>query len=523
MRKILTGLMCLMLTAACLTALAEENDPADAYEPVIKMYLAGLQGDEAVLESDEFNLACWMCSAYAEKDPLDAVGYGYADLDGDGQMELYIAETSGAGLLDGCVFDVWTLKADAPVLALRGWERNRMYFARMDGDGEGPVLFYNEGSDSAFDSYFSLGRLENGSVAWDQAIEYHEEEISPWTLNGEAIAENQAEALIEKWSEGAYLPPVAPFRSLTEGPDGEETRFFTVTEGGRKLSVTVSDTGRRNGPEAERPNILSVSVKSGDGQVEQTFEYDSSELPGRGLAMMEDMNGDGYGDLLLFTARGARNLYQLLYLWNEETLCFDPAQTACVFDPAAGKFADEVGPAELCLPEKVTVGEKVYVVCDEMDGYAEKTVRVYGWEGRQITLRAVFDVYRAGTDTIGDRAYLFASQAERLWDQSYPESWYYEGGTFACDCRRAAFDAAWKGEGKIKRVAHTDWVNLRRQDGKQSLSLAHLDAGTEVLVLRPDCADGWDLVLWHDPNEMDSDGFFGPKSYTGYIWHSFLE
>ena len=72
-----------------------------------------------------------------------------------------------------------------------------------------------------------------------------------------------------------------------------------------------------------------------------------------------------------------------------------------------------------------------------------------------------------------------------------------------------------------KHVAHTDWVNLREWDSKQSTSLAHLDRGTSVQVLKEDCADGWTLVLWDTGEPQEH--WFGNRTEIGYIWHSFLE
>ncbi len=65
-------------------------------------------------------------------------------------------------------------------------------------------------------------------------------------------------------------------------------------------------------------------------------------------------------------------------------------------------------------------------------------------------------------------------------------------------------------------VAHTDWVNMREAPDKASPSIAQLDAGT--IVYR--CGAGRQEVEgWVPVVVMFADG----QSFTGYIWHSFLE
>ena len=80
-------------------------------------------------------------------------------------------------------------------------------------------------------------------------------------------------------------------------------------------------------------------------------------------------------------------------------------------------------------------------------------------------------------------------------------------------------------------MTNVDWVNLRQLDSKASASLAHLDHGTAVQVLREGCGtDGGWVLVWVDNAALGlSTG--GTDMYqdtlvdgmTGYIWHSYLE
>ena len=91
------------------------------------------------------------------------------------------------------------VRADGEIRkVLVGWERNRWYL-RQDGQ------LRNEGSSSAFESTYSIGRMENGRFVERTDLEYTAYNDKPaWTLkeNGElsVLTDEEAVRRIESWA-----------------------------------------------------------------------------------------------------------------------------------------------------------------------------------------------------------------------------------------------------------------------------------------------------------------------------------
>lgn len=511
-KKAIALCLAALLTAGCATyARAEDWESAAArYEPILRLFAEGMQGNEDVLLSEDFNDVCLRVGTSADLDPMELVGYDLLDLDGDGSPELLIGETTQAEASPEApfLFDIWTLKGGAPVLATRGWERNRLY---LTAEADGRWGLYNEGANSAFESIFQHGKLTGDAADWQEVLLYNAESASPWTLNEKAVSEKEANSLLENWQTRIFHPTLRPFAADD----------FRVTAGAPELRITVTDTGRRNSPDSRWENVLQVTVAAADGTVNQQFEYSSNELPGtsfRGaMARLEDVNGDGFRDLVLLTAQGAYNEFNVFCLWNPETNQFDPVLTGMAFSPETEVLTDGA-PLELV---NFSADAEGHLVSYGKDGAAYSTTALYSWDasGRAPELAWVFDVYNAGNGQIGDRLYQFSANEGRfvkLWDHAYPESWYY-GDHFAFEDRNAGADAFINSRFRIMSVANTNWVNLRERDSKQSPSLMKLNAGTKVTVLREGCADGWTLVLAYFPEKN------GAARTIGYIWHSYLK
>lgn len=328
--------------------------------------------------------------------------------------------------------------------------------------------------------------------------------LTVFTAGAETVAETRDAGFVDEQTpkqEGAYC------------------RSFRRADGS-VLDVAVADTGKRNAPEARWENVLSVSVTARDGSLNQQFEYDSAETPlveiEIGMAWLDDMNFDGCPDLVLCTAMGAYNEFAVFCLWNPETNCFDPVTACRAFDMEKRTLAGEDTPLELV--NYSLDGAHRQLLSYGKNGYAAHVDEFFAWDGAGKTLRlaAVYDVYDADGGKMGERFYDFSAQGEMLWDVLYPVDWYYGDTEPFADHAEGA--AAWI-DGKLltRRVANTNWVNLRERDSLESVSLAHLDAGTEVQVLKENCADGWTLVLWDSGEAKES------KYQIGYIWHEYLK
>ena len=533
-------------------ALAEDaREALSAYDPVLDMVIAGLSGDEAIQESDDFNISMLQCALTAGTDPMKSVGLEYMDLDGDSVPELILGQTENEWE-DRFLFDIWALSDGEPVLAARGWERNRLYLTYDFMSGT--YSLYNEGSNSAFESLWRTGAIADGKADWTHTLVYNGETETVWTLDGDPIPEEEAEALQEEWREGLmdpelfYLsardeaklmygsegdfPDLSGFPDFPDEPGQPEEKFLVsgrITENGPAITVLVKDTGEFAGAADEPDHVLEVSITAEGGNALQTFTYDSAEMPGGlepsaadRLARFADVNFDGFQDLVLLTALGVYNEFDVFCLWNPETGKFDPVMKSSPWSFEKEAFDNATAPLELCnfelLPGRD--GLSGVLLSTERDGYANYRYLAYRWEAPGFpALAAAFEVFGAGKDRIGDRLYRFASQVEKLWEHVYPENWYYEL-TNRHDGRKEAFlELLWKAP-ETATVQKTNWVNLREMDTTKSKSLAKLPAGTEVQVLRRDISRGWDLVLW-DTGKPDG-VFFGNRREIGYIQNRFL-
>ena len=298
----------------------------------------------------------------------------------------------------------------------------------------------------------------------------------------------------------------------------EYTRTEQIHPSLPPVTIRVSDTGLRD-ETRERENRLLVTIQSEDESLAQELTYDSSENSrhegAAALARLEDLNQDGYGDLLLLTAQGARNVFYAVSIFHPEESRFLPVMQGHAWNSERKALSETATQLELCNYEL----HDGLIVSSVADGYRYHTDISYAWEGYSLVPAGVADVYDAGEGMIGELLYTFGTGIRRCWDETYPESWYYgQEGVFderreawrSLTIGRAAVDPAWM------RVANVDWVNLRRQDSKASPSLAKLDRGTEVQVLgKSRLEEGWIRVfVWPEKDEA---------GLTGYIWHSFLE
>lgn len=297
-----------------------------------------------------------------------------------------------------------------------------------------------------------------------------------------------------------------------------------------ELSIRVSDTGERDETRA-RENLLKVSIQAQDGSLSQELTYWSNETPAyegvAPLVRLQDMNFDGYQDLTLLTAMGARNVFYALSLWDAEEGRFREVMRQSVWNSEEKAFSWEAEQLELCNHELYPQERRVF--SSVQDGYRYSTEIVYEWEGKYgLAAKSVADIYDAGEGMIGELLEMHGTQISRLWDEAYPEEWYY--GQEAHTERLASIRALTLEDALtypvFMQVDNVDWVNLRKQDSIESPSLAKLDAGTQVYLLKMGCGEdgGWMRVLVM-PGETGVEPIGEHEEsvgLTGYIWHSYL-
>lgn len=294
--------------------------------------------------------------------------------------------------------------------------------------------------------------------------------------------------------------------------------------------IRITDTGEDT-DDLIPDNILRVEVFCEDGERLQAFTYFSGETPeyagAAALVMAKDLNFDGYNDLMLLSGAGARNVFHAISLWDSEMNQFRPVEAVCNWNRETKRFDPEIRQLELCNVELIP--EKKYLYSSVQDGYRTRRDIYWGWESQYgITGYFIWDVYDAGAGLIGESLYQFGSQVVRLWDEQYPEDWYYGQDEVFAEREKAAKAVIFGGDSlPWLKVANVDWVNLRKQNSKASPSLAQLYAGKEVELLVDACGpeDGWVRVLYHDgaTGSVEEDDGILFEEMTGYIWRSFLK
>lgn len=118
---------------------------------------------------------------YYEGNPLENVGFGFADLDNDGRWELIIGAILNAER-DPAIFEVWTLVDGEPVMLLQGGTRNRYVLQYVEED----QMWYiaNEGSNGAASHVTYYLMLSEGKLVVVQGVMFDAfaDEENPWFL-----------------------------------------------------------------------------------------------------------------------------------------------------------------------------------------------------------------------------------------------------------------------------------------------------------------------------------------------------
>ncbi len=519
-KALCTGVM--LGLCLCMLSMAEATDGEALYAPILEAYTEGLLGNEALWEDDTLNFSVRQATYYTGLDPLETVGFLCRDLDGDGQEELLIGE-SGMMSAEGYLFDVWTLRDGVPCLALRGWERNRIYLMQTES-GYG---FYNEGANGASESIYARGQWENGNVVFPQKLVVNSEKETVWTLNGQTIRSSQVQEMCSAWQEAVIYPPLmllydwwenrqqeAPKAVAPEKEDGIFRLSSLVPQLGGLVDVSVSEMQEHTVDAAGYVYTLKAEIQSRDHTFSQTLTYESRETPrmdeAASMARLYDINQDGFRDLVLSVRADASNLHESFCLWNPDKGAFDPVMKCAGWNGGPTEGQLELADLSLTVTGE---GEPVLISYEEYGATHAETV-FYLWEKRQPVPVAAYTVDTPDEKTVRESLLLMKPSQMTLWDNTYASDWYY-GDTAPFLKREEGIKRLVLNAPTYRKVAGVDWVHLRALDSKQSASLAHLNRGTQVQVLAEDCADGWIMVWWKKP---DSD-----TGQTGYIWHRYLQ
>ena len=142
---------------------------------------------------------------YYEGNPLENVGFGFADLDNDGHWELIIGAILNAEQ-DPAVFEIWTLVDGEPVILAQASARRQYTLQYVEEDRAWYVA--NEEAESVFSHGTYYLMLNEGKFEVVQGILYNAQadEKNPWFLtydldwdaaNDNPIDEETAYAILE--------------------------------------------------------------------------------------------------------------------------------------------------------------------------------------------------------------------------------------------------------------------------------------------------------------------------------------
>ena len=279
-----------------------------------------------------------------------------------------------------------------------------------------------------------------------------------------------------------------------------------VCEGAPLLSISIVDTGEID--PATDDKILRADITAEDGSLSQSLLYRAVGMPigAAGAGRMDDLNFDGYADLCLVTAAGARNVFTSFALWNPETGRFDEVYTEPLYLP---EDQDDAGEAEYSwLSNYGLHPESGMLDCYMADGAADYDWTVYRWEGRRLrligaaTLRTLSD-----GDFLRERVWRLDGSCH--WEQVYPAEWADSEAAISNE-RHDVIQSTLMGQDFP--TAHTrEHTALYSLDSEDSAALTLLPQGAALQVLKADCGrDGtWARVLY-----VPTDS---PAQLTGYV------
>lgn len=148
-------------------------------------------------------------AAYYEGDPLENVGFGFVDLDGDGTWELLIG-----AVRDPVLLEVWTAGSGQPVKLFTAGYRNRYALVSLE---EGGYMIANEGSSSAACNAHQYYTLIDGELKLQQTVVFDaaSDPDHPWflaydedwdTANDTPVEEDMAQSIIDSYTNCYTVP-----------------------------------------------------------------------------------------------------------------------------------------------------------------------------------------------------------------------------------------------------------------------------------------------------------------------------
>lgn len=292
----------------------EKIDPTELYKPVLDMYYEGIlsKWDDYREEYDELapeGIGYWLrdssYEAYGEETiTLSDVGYSFADINGDGQPELFI------GLLEentGCFSDLYTI-SNGKFMQVAASSRTETYTLAEDNSLNWSCKY--EDVNLSLDA--STGELwANRSVLSDWSEEnrvwfYTEERYCitkgrPDNDDMQQVSEDQANEISESFPEFKPL-------SLTSFADYKASNVTEPSQTTEVSTVPEETTSTETTKETEQPKESDVSADAVKFNGHHYKMYDSSMTWKEAKAKCESMGGH----LITITTQGEQEFAQRL-------------------------------------------------------------------------------------------------------------------------------------------------------------------------------------------------------------------
>ena len=190
-------------TSPVLSICWKEMTMPEPYADLISRVSAVLQGNGE--GSDDFSV---IFSMLAGHEGAENAGFYVTDLDSDGTPELFLGEFQ-PGMKAPVFYDLYTIKNGELVHVFDGWDRSRYYLCES---GE----IANEGSSSAFNSFTSVSKYEDGGLLLVGSVIY-DSNANPnytWFLSTSSEYEVDADARPLDEADAKYTLAMYPYKQV---------------------------------------------------------------------------------------------------------------------------------------------------------------------------------------------------------------------------------------------------------------------------------------------------------------------
>ena len=176
-----------LIADSTITPVTEETPAETEGDAVAAVYARQIERYHTAISQQWDEEAYWnhemsaLAAYYYEQTPLENVGFGFMDLDGDGTRELIIGAILNAHR-DPLVFEIWTVRNGEPVMLAQSGSHNRYYLQYSEEDDLWSVAYEAENGAANHAVYYL--QLSDGEFQVIQGIVFDAfaSENAPWFM-----------------------------------------------------------------------------------------------------------------------------------------------------------------------------------------------------------------------------------------------------------------------------------------------------------------------------------------------------